>query len=275
MKNLLGSASSEEILLLENWLSESERNRVYYEHLGKLWKEVPPMEDENLINEDRSWESLRQKLLQQPKGLRMIRPLYKYAALLLLLVGVASIIFWVSRSKEPEAFQKVQQAQVKEQVTNDAPTKQRFETRDEAKELFLNDGSFVYLDQSSKLKYEQTSDQSKPRMAYLNGEAYFNVKPGKKPFRLYGEHIRVDVVGTIFGIKEHPEKERVEISVLEGEIVVYSEDRKEKVHIKADEFYHYDIKKQRFSKKRGKGFFHKFKKLGSKVKALFQRDSKK
>ncbi|MBT8233312.1 MAG: FecR domain-containing protein [Saprospiraceae bacterium] len=69
--------------------------------------------------------------------------------------------------------------------------------------LELKDGTTVYLNQRSMIKYpEQFGSTS--RRVFLEGEAYFDVKHDKqKPFGVDFEHGAVDVLGTSFNVKAY------------------------------------------------------------------------
>lgn len=69
--------------------------------------------------------------------------------------------------------------------------------------LTLPDGTFVYINSASTLKYPTRFDGDK-REVYLSGEAYFEVtKDVEKPFYVVTDHIRVKVYGTAFNINTH------------------------------------------------------------------------
>lgn len=67
----------------------------------------------------------------------------------------------------------------------------------------LSDGTRVYLNAASKLKYPVTFDDRK-REVYLSGEAYFEVaKDSSKPFHVITDAMRVKVYGTEFNVNTY------------------------------------------------------------------------
>ena len=69
--------------------------------------------------------------------------------------------------------------------------------------LKLSDGTNVYLNSASELKYPVRFDE-KERKVYLSGEAYFEVtKDSNRPFYVITEEVQVRVYGTEFNVNTH------------------------------------------------------------------------
>jgi len=86
--------------------------------------------------------------------------------------------------------------------------------------IILPDGSKVWLNAGSKLKYNQDFFQNK-RIVYLEGEGYFEViKNHNIPFYVKTTHINVFVLGTKFNIRSYPEDKTIETTLVEGKIKV-------------------------------------------------------
>ena len=69
--------------------------------------------------------------------------------------------------------------------------------------LKLSDGTNVYLNSASELKYPVRFDE-KERKVYLSGEAYFEVtKDSDRPFYVVTEEVQVRVYGTEFNVNTH------------------------------------------------------------------------
>lgn len=87
----------------------------------------------------------------------------------------------------------------------------------------LPDGSFVWLNNTSTLKYDK--DFKKSRTIYLTGEAYFEVAHDKShPFRVFAGKSVTTVVGTKFNLDTRSEN-KVKLSVLEGKVLFGSENK--------------------------------------------------
>jgi transmembrane sensor len=90
--------------------------------------------------------------------------------------------------------------------------------------LVLPDGTQVWLNSNSKLKY--TSEfNANAREVSLEGEAYFDVvKDVLHPFIVHTSSLDIKVLGTAFTIKSYPQDETVEATLLRGTIEVSRKD---------------------------------------------------
>ncbi len=117
--------------------------------------------------------------------------------------------------------------------------------------LMLSDGSQVWLNSGSKLKY--TGDYNKYlREVDLEGEAYFDVaKDADRPFIVHTSSLNIKAVGTAFVVKSYPQDESVETTLLRGIIEISRKDypNDPKVILKPNE-------KLVFSKQREKELHH-------------------
>jgi transmembrane sensor len=87
-------------------------------------------------------------------------------------------------------------------------------------QLTLPDGSRVWLNNVSSLRYP-TSFQGKKRIVELTGEAYFEVaKDATKPFIVRGRDEEVEVLGTSFNIMAYPEEGGTQTTLLTGAVRV-------------------------------------------------------
>lgn len=93
-------------------------------------------------------------------------------------------------------------------------------THGEKKQLTLPDGSTVFLNSCSKLRYPSHFSTEK-REVILNGEAYFDViKDTTKPFIVSTNHFDVYVLGTVFNIKSYPNDKFINVNVERGKIKI-------------------------------------------------------
>lgn len=89
--------------------------------------------------------------------------------------------------------------------------------------IILSDGTLVHLNSGSKLKYPVKFDKNKPRMVRLEGEAFFDVAERKNQiFSVNTETINVEVYGTKFNFKNHPEDNYSDVVLVEGSVGMYS-----------------------------------------------------
>jgi ferric-dicitrate binding protein FerR (iron transport regulator) len=98
-------------------------------------------------------------------------------------------------------------------------------------QLRLPDGTKVWLNAASKLRYPSrfTSDE---RRVELNGEAYFEVvKNEKQPFRVVlNDSAVITVLGTHFNVMSYQNENAKEITLVEGKVSVKKDIRTEELN---------------------------------------------
>ena len=103
---------------------------------------------------------------------------------------------------------------------------QYYGTHSEDKKHFLNlvlaDGTIVWLNSNSTLKYPATGFHAKERKVILEGEGYFEVAHNEKhPFIVETEKYDIRVLGTTFNVSAYPNSGLFEASLIEGKVTVY------------------------------------------------------
>lgn len=89
-------------------------------------------------------------------------------------------------------------------------------------QLVLADGSKIWMNSSSSLRYP-TSFSGSERKVYLSGEAYFEVaKNAKMPFIVKTDKAEVKVLGTHFNVKAYNDEDLCKTTLLEGAVSVQS-----------------------------------------------------
>jgi ferric-dicitrate binding protein FerR (iron transport regulator) len=99
----------------------------------------------------------------------------------------------------------------------------------EKSQLVLADGTRVWLNSESKLKYP-IKLKGRERKVILEGEAYFDVTKHKhSSFIVYTQDLKVKVLGTKFNVKSYPKDKTIETTVVEGLVRIESEENKLKL----------------------------------------------
>lgn len=92
----------------------------------------------------------------------------------------------------------------------------------QVKEIFLSDGTHVWLNADSKLSFPMAFI-SGDREVSLEGEAYFEVASDfKNPFIVTTKNHKVKVTGTCFNVCEYPESNIIETTLEEGRVKILS-----------------------------------------------------
>ncbi|GAB4010114.1 hypothetical protein GCM10028808_20270 [Spirosoma migulaei] len=91
----------------------------------------------------------------------------------------------------------------------------------------LPDGSLVWLNPDTELRYTAGAFSKTSREVSLEGEAFFDVtKDPTRPFLVKSHALLVKVLGTSFNVKSTPDQSRFEVSVVTGKVSVSIPDRK-------------------------------------------------
>jgi ferric-dicitrate binding protein FerR (iron transport regulator) len=99
-------------------------------------------------------------------------------------------------------------------------------------QVVLPDGSKVWLNAGSTLRYDSASFQTSGRHVELSGEAYFDIAhDARRPFIVQSGQVRIRVLGTVFNVRAYPEDPDVETSLIRGSVEVTLEDRPDDKYI--------------------------------------------
>ena len=104
------------------------------------------------------------------------------------------------------------------------------------KNILLPDGSLVFLNSGTKLKYE-SSFGTKKREVFLEGEAFFDVThDSHKPFFVHTSENTVKVLGTAFNISAYSDENIHQISLERGKISILH-DKEKSAMLNANQTY--------------------------------------
>lgn len=96
-------------------------------------------------------------------------------------------------------------------------------TRGEQTRVRLPDGSLVFLNAASSLRYPTSFAKSAKRSVGLTGEGYFEISKNKaQPFVVTAANQEVEVLGTHFNINAYTDEKAVRTTLLEGSVKVAS-----------------------------------------------------
>lgn len=219
-RRLSGEATPEEVDELHSLLEQSPNKQYLYSILHSWFTDLPSASTSQPA-EDPDFENRFQRIVgvgpEAPaegtvRPLRRRRLLYiSSAAASIIAVSLLSWSLYRSRSgahQPPEPPHR-------EEVLARAGTRTR---------LVLPDGSQVWLNSSSKLKYSNDFNKES-REVVLEGEAYFDVrKDANRPFIVHTSSLDVKVLGTSFTIKSYPQDATAETTLLNGSIEVSRKD---------------------------------------------------
>ncbi|MCX6327667.1 MAG: DUF4974 domain-containing protein [Bacteroidia bacterium] len=169
--------------------------------LGRIHHEI------NLTQSKKLLQISDQNLIIYKRRENFVKFFMKAAALLLL----PALGFGIFMSVKYQSAKHVQ-ASVN-QVYNEV-----FSSVDAITKVTLPDGSNVWLNHGSSLKYPAMF-RGNNRMVELNGEGYFEVVHNSKiPFIVKAGEIQVLARGTTFNIMAYPDEDKIETSLINGRV---------------------------------------------------------
>lgn len=86
-------------------------------------------------------------------------------------------------------------------------------------QITLHDGSRIWLNASSSLKYP-TNFSSSERVVELEGEAYFEIAKSTIPFYVITDNQRIEVLGTQFNVNAYKSTPTIKTTLIEGSVKV-------------------------------------------------------
>jgi transmembrane sensor len=117
------------------------------------------------------------------------------------------------------------------QTSNAVESKQFAVKLGEHAKIELSDGTQIWLNAGSVLKYPKEF-KGDTREVYLSGEAFFDVAKDKKhPFIIHTNKMDTKVLGTSFNVQAYPDQTTQEVSVATGRVNVKSTVTEENVYV--------------------------------------------
>lgn len=211
---LSDQVTEEEKTSLLEWLKESDENRKLFLEYRKLFdlslcanynNKFSVKRRDNLESLNDKIDSFSKKEINQ-KVRRLSYFLKIAAAVLFIFLGGAATYHWLFRSNSIQDLSTIEY-----EVT--AP-------RGGKSELVLTDGTKVWLNAGSRLRYMANYGMNS-RVVYLDGEGYFSVvKNPKKPFIVQTSGLKIKAYGTSFNVKAYPEEKNVTTTLVEGVVKI-------------------------------------------------------
>lgn len=206
---LSGNITDDERKELDRWLSENPDNKKYLGQLINLWQSSHPAFDPEDIHVDNAIRDIHHKMeesdkLPQGKSFKILVWWQRIAAVLFIPV-IVLMGYLLSRDTDfnPQtAYQEV------------------FSPYGVRSKISLPDGSSVWLNSGSKLKYP-IEFKSGSRNVSLTGEAFFEVRSDKKnPFVVHTEQMKVEATGTAFNVEAYQTDTIVAVTLVHGKVDV-------------------------------------------------------
>ena len=200
VRYITNQASNAEAKEVKHWISLHPENELYFVELYEAWQNMLYIQTET-IDEEKAYQLFLAKTAPQKQPVNLLK-WAKVAAVLLFFI--LSSVFIISRYPSHN--------KTKNQV---------IAQNGSVKKLVLNDGTIVWLNAGSTLKYDTDFGKTN-RTVYLEGEAFFDIGHPKKsiPFLVNTKNYTIRDIGTKFNLKAYPNDPFFETTVIKGEVAV-------------------------------------------------------
>ncbi len=95
-------------------------------------------------------------------------------------------------------------------------------------DVVLSDGTHVFLNSGSSLRYPVKFLKGLDRTVFLTGEAYFDVSKDKEhPFTVHADELDIEVLGTKFNVSHYPEDGNINTVLVEGLVELHKKGKEE------------------------------------------------
>ena len=255
-KQMIGTITEEELQVLDEWRKQSEYNEAAYQRLRDTDRQTLEYRRSKLINYQRPLEDMKRRLgleesvAEKPRAhSAVVYKLISAAAVLLLIFGATyyfrqsdvksekeqttvvakteilpgrtQAVLTLDNGKQVELGADVQSntKAIAEITDGEAIAFNNLKTpRGGEFKVTLEDGTEVWLNADSRLRYPETFEGGERRVE-VSGEAYFKVaKNAEKPFYVVSGGQEVRVYGTEFNVHAYDDEPTIFTTLVEGSI---------------------------------------------------------
>ena len=201
VKYITGQADETESAEIKQWIKSSPENEELYFQLYEAWHQS--LEANNSIDVDAAYSSFADNVINRKPLVRRLSFGLRAAAAVIAVPVCLMALYKVLHTQPKEVLKVVH-------VPKGAP-----------KKLIMPDGTIVWLNAGSELKYSEAFGKDN-RTVYLTGEAYFDIAKSNKniPFLVKTDKFTIRDVGTVFNVKAYPNEKTTETSLLRGRVEI-------------------------------------------------------
>ena len=203
-----GECSEAEMRQIVDWFNESGINRKEWLKLRMVMAKRNFDQCSDPEHIDRSYRELRKyrtdrELLEKTITRMVVMRLLRYAASILLLVGLSSVVYqyFTSRTKPNILVVAVS-------------------AHEPVKKISLDDSTLVWISAGSKIEFPEKFGK-KERKVSVEGKIYFEVAPdAERPFFVKTDAYTVKVIGTSFDVNAFRFRQLSDVTLVEGTVEI-------------------------------------------------------
>lgn len=261
---LQGELDEEQRQKLESWLEEDPANRELLDKIREEKRWQGGIRQIAYFDDKMDWSAVLQTSFRRRRVIRMYRACA--VAGIVLLLGVGGLFLMQKPEKTRVIIARVQPHEVKlntasgksysldlagdiiteETVLKSDGKKLMFEAREQANgkvewntvdvprggtyNVELSDGTEVFLNAESILRFPNSFEEGTCREIWIDGEAYFKVKRDEAhPFVVHTGNIEVEVLGTEFNLMAYHQNPEEHVTLVRGKVKVRDCERRGEV----------------------------------------------
>lgn len=234
--SIFGHISIEEQARLNEWMDVSPENKREVEAYRQLWEKSKKLVYSDAINMKSSLAKTKKRIPEFNKK-KWIGYFKQAAAVLLLTISLTSVILYYQNYRENIANEKLGYLEVK--------TAYGMQTN-----FSLPDGTEVWLNSGSTLRYPKSFSNKETRNIELHGEGFFKVtKDPTQPFIVKTSEIDIRVLGTEFNVTAYDDFKSLTVALEEGKVSILKNvagKSKELLVLNPNEIIEYNKEENRF-----------------------------
>jgi transmembrane sensor len=194
------------------WINKSEKNLNEFNQLKAAWMLSSRLIQMQDIDTIKAKKRLKSKIPEFNKPSKIWVYWQKIAAVIMIPIMASAIYYYFHRYTPQEHV-------LYREITSSYGVRTK---------LDLPDGTEVWLNSNSKLKFPERFNNEK-REVFLSGEAFFNVaKDIRKPFYVNLGELSVKAIGTSFNVAAYQKENTYETTLISGEIYLVKHSSKDK-----------------------------------------------
>jgi len=207
--SVVGVIDSQGQATLDEWLAESPDNAKEYEVYIKLWKKSHQIVLSGSANVEAALRKTKQRIPDFSRNKRLLIYIRQAAAVFLLSIVFSGLIYYSLSRKGRNTLEDIVYQEIKTAYGTQS-------------QVNLPDGTLVWLNSGSILRYPESFSGRSVRSVELNGEGYFKVsKDTRKPFIVNTSDINIKVTGTEFNVSAYSEYKSMTVALASGKVTLF------------------------------------------------------
>ncbi len=198
---LINEADEQQRAQLNNWISQSSANKVYFNELKKVFELTGKFREARDFDSEMALKRVKEKINQQKKiGVFQMYKWRAVAAVFILTASALAYYYWNSPKNETVQLVAVQKVL----------------------KTHLPDSTEITLNTNSSVSFNVSDFQNEKRLT-LTGEAFLKVRnSAEKKLTIQCEDVLITDIGTSFNVKAYQDSSLLIVSVMEGAVKLYT-----------------------------------------------------